>query len=55
MKAFRAALLLTRKEDGATALEYAFIASLISTAAFMVLGTIGTNLSTTFNSIATKL
>jgi Flp pilus assembly pilin Flp len=55
MKALRAALLLNRKEDGATALEYAFIASLISTAAFIVLGTIGTNLSATFNRIATML
>jgi pilus assembly protein Flp/PilA len=53
MFAFIAALL--KQERGATALEYAFIASLISIAIYAAAGTIGTNLSATFNSVATKL
>jgi pilus assembly protein Flp/PilA len=53
MFAFIAALL--KQERGATALEYAFIASLISIAIYAAAITIGTNLSATFNSVATKL
>ena len=46
---------LLSNQKGATALEYAFIASLISIAIYAAAGTIGTNLSSTFNSVATKL
>jgi pilus assembly protein Flp/PilA len=53
MFAFIAPLL--KQERGATALEYAFIASLISIAIYAAAITIGTNLSATFNSVAGKL
>jgi pilus assembly protein Flp/PilA len=46
---------LLKDENGVTAIEYGLIAALISVAAVVVLGTVGTNLSTTFNTIATKL
>jgi pilus assembly protein Flp/PilA len=40
---------------GATAIEYGLIAALIAVAAVTVMGTVGTRLSTTFNTVATKL
>jgi len=46
---------LLRNEDGATAIEYGLIAALIAVAAVTVMGTVGTNLSTTFNTIANDL
>ena len=46
---------LLRNEDGATAIEYGLIAALIAVAAVTVMGTVGTNLSGTFSTIATKL
>jgi pilus assembly protein Flp/PilA len=46
---------LLGNEDGATAIEYGLIAALIAVAAVTVMGTVGTNLSTTFNTVATKL
>ena len=46
---------LLRNEDGATAIEYGLIAALIAVAAVTVMGTVGTNLSYTFNTIAGKL
>ena len=42
-------------ENGATAIEYGLIAALIAVAAVVVMGTVGTNLSSTFNTIAGKL
>ena len=42
-------------ESAATAIEYGLIAALIAVAAVTVMGTVGTNLSSTFNTIATKL
>ena len=42
-------------EDGATAIEYGLIAALIAVAAVTVLGTVGTNLTATFSTVATKL
>lgn len=42
-------------QSAVTAIEYALIAALISVAAVTVLTTVGGNLSTTFNTIATKL
>jgi pilus assembly protein Flp/PilA len=46
---------LMRSETGVTAIEYALIASLISVAAVTVITTVGHNLSTTFNTVSTKL
>jgi len=40
---------------GATALEYAFIASLVSIAIYAAAITVGTNLNTIFTSVAGKL
>ena len=42
-------------ERGATAIEYGLIAALIAVAAVTVMGTVGTNLSSTFNTVAGKL
>jgi pilus assembly protein Flp/PilA len=44
-----------KNQKGATAIEYGLIAALIAVAAVSVMGTVGTRLSTTFNTIATKL
>ena len=44
-----------RDESGATAIEYGLIAALISVVIIAVLGTIGTNLSAKFQSVATGL
>jgi pilus assembly protein Flp/PilA len=46
---------LLKDENGVTAIEYGLIAALISIAAVTVLGTVGTNLSSTFNTVATNL
>jgi pilus assembly protein Flp/PilA len=46
---------LSTNEDGATAIEYGLIAALIAVAAVVVMGTVGTNLSSTFNTVATNL
>lgn len=42
-------------ESGATAIEYGLIAALISVTIITVLTTVGTNLNTKFQSIATAL
>jgi pilus assembly protein Flp/PilA len=47
--------LLLRDECGVTAIEYALIASLIAVAAIGAFTTIGTSLSTTFNTVANSL
>jgi pilus assembly protein Flp/PilA len=52
---FSTMLKLLKNEDGATAIEYGLIAALIAVAAVTVMGTVGTNLSSTFSTIATKL
>jgi pilus assembly protein Flp/PilA len=44
-----------RDKDGATAIEYGLIAALIAVAAVTVMGTVGTNLSTTFSTVAGDL
>lgn len=44
-----------RDESGATAIEYGLIAALISVVIIGVLTSIGTNLRTKFNQIATQL
>ena len=42
------------QETAATAIEYAFIAGLISIAAVVAFNTIGTNLSSTFSTVASS-
>ena len=46
---------LLSNETGATAIEYALIAALISVAAVSVLSTVGSNLTGTFSTVARKL
>jgi len=46
---------LLEDQDGVTAIEYALIASLIAIAAVVMMGTIGTNLTTTFSKVASSL
>jgi pilus assembly protein Flp/PilA len=46
---------LVRDDTGATAIEYGLIAALISVAVVTVVTTVGHNLATTFNCVATKL
>jgi pilus assembly protein Flp/PilA len=46
---------LIRDESGVTAIEYALIAALIAVAAIAAFTVVGTNLSTTFSTIAAKL
>ena len=46
---------LFKNEDGATAIEYGLIAALIAVAAIAAFQLVGTNLSTIFNTVATKL
>jgi len=51
----RTIIKLLKSEDGATAIEYGLIAALIAVAAVTVMGTVGTNLSSTFSSVANQL
>jgi len=44
-----------KDDSGATAIEYGLIAALVSVAILIVLGTLGTNLEATFNTVAKKL
>jgi pilus assembly protein Flp/PilA len=44
-----------RDDSGATAIEYGLIAALISIAAVGILGTVGTNLTATFTTVAGSL
>ena len=44
-----------RDESGATAIEYGLIAALIAVVIITVVRLVGTNLSSTFNSVATAL
>ncbi|MGH2344207.1 MAG: Flp family type IVb pilin [Chloroflexota bacterium] len=46
---------LFRDEAGATAIEYGLIAALIAVVIVTAVTTIGTNLKTTFNSVASAL
>jgi pilus assembly protein Flp/PilA len=52
---FATMIKLFKNEDGATAIEYGLIAALIAVAAVTVLGTVGTNLTATFTTVANKL
>jgi pilus assembly protein Flp/PilA len=44
-----------KDEDGATAIEYGLIAALIAVAVIAMVRAVGTNLSTTFSTIANEL
>ncbi|MEM7022393.1 MAG: Flp family type IVb pilin [Pseudomonadota bacterium] len=44
-----------RDESGATAIEYGLIAALVSVVIIAVLGALGTNLNTTFRTVADNL
>ena len=52
---FATMIKLFKNEGGATAIEYGLIAALIAVAAVTVLGTVGTNLTATFTTVANKL
>lgn len=51
----RSLIKLLAEESGATAVEYGLIAALIAVAAVSVMTTVGQHLSSTFNTVATKL
>ncbi len=44
-----------KDESGVTVIEYGLIAALIAVAAITVMSTVGTNLSSTFQSVANSL
>ncbi len=46
---------LIKDQSGVTAIEYGLIAALIAVAAVTVMGTVGTNLSSTFSRVAASL
>ncbi|TMJ63118.1 MAG: Flp family type IVb pilin [Alphaproteobacteria bacterium] len=46
---------LLRDDSGATAIEYGLIAALIAVAAVTIMGTVGTNLSSVFTTVANDL
>ena len=46
---------LWTNEEGATAIEYGLIAALVAVAAITALGAVGTNLTSTFTTVANKL
>ncbi|HXP31423.1 MAG TPA: Flp family type IVb pilin [Stellaceae bacterium] len=46
---------LLRDESGATAIEYGLIAALISVVILTTVTTLGVNMETTFNTVATAL
>lgn len=48
-------LKIFKNEEGATAIEYGLIAALIAVAAIAALSNIGSQLKTTFNSVASNL
>ena len=47
--------MLAKDDNGATAIEYGLIAALIAVAAIAAFQLVGTNLSSVFNNIASKL
>ena len=46
---------LFKNQDGATAIEYGLIAALIAVAAVTIMGTVVSNLTSTFTTVAGKL
>jgi pilus assembly protein Flp/PilA len=55
MRSFMVLRRLIEDSRGVTAIEYGLIAALIAVAAVVVMGTIGSNISSTFNTVAGKL
>ena len=51
----RKLLKLIKNDEGATAIEYGLIAALIAVAAIAAMGNVGSQISTTFNQVSTKL
>ncbi|MCA0296143.1 MAG: Flp family type IVb pilin [Actinobacteria bacterium] len=47
--------IVAKKERGATAVEYGIMVALIAAVIITVVASIGTNMSSMFNSVATKL
>ena len=52
---FATMIKLFKNEDGATAIEYGLIAALVAVAAITALAAVGTNLTSTFTTVANKL
>jgi pilus assembly protein Flp/PilA len=52
MALLRVLMRLLDDKTGATAIEYGLIAALIAVAAVAVMGTVGTDLNSTFNTVA---
>jgi pilus assembly protein Flp/PilA len=52
---FNTMLALLRDEDGATMVEYAIMVALIAAVSIIIVGTLGQNVSTTFNSVNASL
>ena len=52
---FHALVELFKNEDGATAIEYALIAVLISVAAVAIMQNVGSNLTSIFTTVASAL
>jgi pilus assembly protein Flp/PilA len=52
---FATLITLWKNEDGATAIEYGLLASLIAVAAIAAMSLVGTSLQNTFNNVASKL
>lgn len=46
---------VARSKRGATAIEYGLIAALVAVAIAAAVGTVGTNLTSKFDSVATKI
>jgi len=46
---------LFKNQDGATAIEYGLIAALIAVAAVTIMTTVGSNLTSVFTTVASKL
>ncbi len=44
-----------KEEEGVTMIEYGLIAALIAVVCIVALGLLGTNVSTTFNNVATHM
>jgi pilus assembly protein Flp/PilA len=55
MDLFNCVARLLRDDSGATAIEYGLIAALIAVAAVVVMGTVGSNLTSVFTTVAGKL
>lgn len=52
---FHTLQVLARDEEGATMVEYAIMVALIAAVSIIIVGTLGQNVSTTFNSVNASL